>query len=262
MAKPDFIIGTSGYSFADWVGPFYPPGTQGREMLGFYVQHFAGVEINFTFYRMPSEAAIAALAKASPPEFLFWVKANQALTHQGDPSGCGQFCQALEPMRQAGKLAGILLQFPQSFHRTVAERRYLADALESLGKLSPQTELAVEFRHGSWNHPSVLEGLRARGIVLAVPDVPELPGLFRIGPLATGRSGYLRLHSRDAAKWYAGMAQRYDYSYSQDQLQDLAAQWSSLEDKPGRVFAFFNNCHRGQAAANAQAFQRVVNAMK
>lgn len=262
MNKPRFIIGTSGYSFADWVGPFYPPGTQGREMLRFYIQRFASVEINFTFYRMPTETTIAALTKASPPDFLFWVKANQALTHQGDASGSGQFCQALEPMRQAGKLAGILLQFPQSFHRTVATRRYLADALDAMGKPLPQTELAAEFRHGSWNHPSVLDGLRERGVTLAVPDVPELPGLFRIAPMATGKSGYLRLHSRDAAKWYAGMAQRYDYSYSQEELLKLASEWSSLEDKPDRVFAFFNNCHRGQAAANAQAFQKIVDAMK
>lgn len=257
MAAKNFIVGTCGFSFADWVGPFYPTGTASREMFGFYVQHFSAVEINFTFYAMPRETTIANLADATPEGFLFWVKANHDVTHKGELAGCEQFRQALQPMRQAGKLAGLLLQFPQSFHRTIETRKYLAAALGALGP----DPLAVEFRHHSWQHPSVLESLSARNVTLAVPDVPDLPGLYHVDPTATTATGYLRPHSRDASKWYAADRDRYDYSYSPAQLEELAGQWSSLDRPVDRVFAFFNNCHRGQAAANAQAFKRIVEQM-
>ena len=253
-----YVVGTSGYSFADWVGPFYPPGTRQREMLRYYVQRFQTVELNFTFYRMPSASTLDRIARASPAGFEFWVKANQQLTHQRDRSGCGEFLQNLQPLRDSGKLAGVLLQFPQSFHRTIASRKYLAAALADM----QSAPLAVEFRHRSWEHPSTLEGLRERNVTLAVPDAPELADLYHSPPAATTRTGYVRLHSRDAGKWYAGAADRYDYSYSEAELKAVANDWSELADQVDRVYAFFNNCHRGQAAANAEAFRRIVGQLE
>ena len=249
-----YIVGTSGYSFADWVGTFYPAGTRQNEMLRLYVQRFQTVELNFTFYRMPSAATLERIAGASPPGFDFWVKANQQLTHRRDRSGCREFLGNLQPMQSRNKLAGVLLQFPQSFHRTVGNRKYLAAALAEMESVP----LAVEFRHRSWEHPSTLEGLRQRNVTLAVPDAPALPDLYHTRPAATTRTGYLRLHSRDASKWYAGAAERYDYSYSEAELTEVAHDWSELADQVDRVYAFFNNCHRGQAAENAEAFRRIV----
>lgn len=249
-----YVVGTSGYSFADWVGTFYPPGTRQGDMLRFYVQHFQTVELNFTFYRMPSASTLERMARVAPPGFDFWVKANQQLTHRRDRSGCAEFLDNLQPLRAAGKLAGVLLQFPQSFHRTVANRKYLASALAEM----ESAPLAVEFRHRTWGHPSTLEGLRDRNVTLAVPDAPDLPDLYHSPPAATTRTGYFRLHSRDASKWYAGAAERYDYSYSEPELNAVAGNWAELADQVDRVYAFFNNCHRGQAAENAEAFRRIV----
>ena len=160
--KIEFIVGTSGYSFADWVGPFYPPGTRGGDMFAFYVQHFSAVELNFTYYRLPTAKTLGAIAARSPDGFRFWVKANQQTTHKADRSVAGQFLAALEPMRQAGKLAGVLMQFPQSFHRTVESRKYLDAALGDFAA----APLAVEFRHRSWEQAATFDGLRARGVSL------------------------------------------------------------------------------------------------
>lgn len=250
-----YIVGTSGYSFRDWVGTFYPAATQPKDMLANYVRNFETVEINFSFYRVPSARTLGAIASRTPPGYRFWVKANQATTHEGDRSVTAAFREGLAPMIEARKLAGVLLQFPQRFHRTVANRKFLAQVIEDLHDMP----LAVEFRHGSWEHPAVLEGLRQRNVTLVVPDVPDLPGLFHSGPAATTRTGYLRLHSRNAGKWYAqDGVERYDYSYSQAELMEILEGWEGLDEPMDEVYAFFNNCHQGQAAQNAEALRRIL----
>ncbi len=251
----NYLIGTSGYSFKDWVGTFYPDGTQPRDMLANYVQRFQTVEINFTFYRVPPARTIEAITNRAPEGFRFWVKANQATTHEGDRSIRDQFLDGLAGMREAGKLAGLLFQFPQRFHRTIANRKFLAAALEDYTLLPA----AVEFRHASWEDPSVLQSLRERNVTLVVPDVPDLRGLFRIGAAATTRTGYLRLHSRDASKWYGGEGvDRYDYSYSREELEEIVEAWEDLDEPMDEVYTFFNNCHHGQAARNAAALRRIL----
>jgi uncharacterized protein YecE (DUF72 family) len=148
----------------------------------------------------------------------------------------------------------VLFQFPQSFHRSAENRQYLAATLEDFKSVPA----AVEFRHRSWDHPSVLEGLRARNVTLVIPDVPALPDLYRPALAATSATGYVRLHSRAAEKWYAGGAERYDYNYSPAELEPFVDGWYGLEAPPDKVFTFFNNCHAGQAAANAEAFRRIL----
>ena len=255
MTHPQkYIIGTSGYSFPDWVGTFYPPDVRRQDMLEYYMRVFRTVELNFTYYRMPTHSTLEKMARVTGDEFTFWVKANQETTHKQNRSVAQPYLDALTPLIETAKLAGVLLQFPQSFHRTVASRKYLAAALDDLDRVP----LAVEFRHHSWAHPASIDGLRDRDATLVVPDVPDLAGLFRIAPTVTTRTGYIRFHSRKAEKWYAGGAERYDYNYSRQELMEVIEQWRELEDATDRVFAFFNNCHRGQAAENAEAFRRLL----
>jgi len=276
---PRWTVGTSGYSFDDWVGTFYPAGTQKKDMLERYVEHFNAVEVNFTYYRMPTLRTMESMARRTPEGFVFWVKApgqitheawrdgkgrvvtsvkaNQETTHKFNRGVAGEFIENIAPLTEAGKLAGVLLQFPQSFHRTVANRTYLAGALADFAPLP----LAVEFRHGSWAHPAAAEGLRQRHITLVVPDVPDIRDLYHSPAAATTSTGYLRLHSRAAGKWYAGAAERYDYDYSETELRKIIRQWSELDEPLGQIFAFFNNCHHGQAAQNAEAFRRLLEEM-
>ena len=250
----EYRIGTSGYSFEDWVGNFYPAGTQRREMFAHYLRAFRTVELNFTYYRMPVARTLESIAGRSGEGFTFWVKANQQTTHRQNRAVAGEFIDGLAPMIASGKLAGVLLQFPQSFHRTVANRQYLAAAIDDLSAVP----LAAEFRHRSWDCPETLAGLRERSVTLAVPDAPALPDLYRPAAALTTRTGYLRLHSRNAGKWYAGAAARYDYNYSREELTAIAHNWAELAAQADRVYAFFNNCHGGQAAANAQAFEKIL----
>ena len=99
-------------------------------------------------------------------------------------------------------------------------------------------------------------------MALVIPDVPALEGLYRPAPTATSPVAYLRLHSREAKSWYGGMAARYDYSYSDEELKQLVKDWAAVEAAAQRVYAFFNNCHRAQAAQNASAFRRILGQIK
>ncbi|MBS3820230.1 MAG: DUF72 domain-containing protein [Planctomycetes bacterium] len=253
-------IGTSGWSFDDWVGRFYSAETTKRDMFARYVQHFRTVEVNYTYYRMPAARTFASLSSKSPPGFDFWVKANQDITHRQQTDPIAPFCDALSPLLQDKQLAGVLLQFPQGFHRTVANRRFLATALagfaERLGL--PSASLAVEFRHASWDHPDTTAGLTDRGHTLVIPDVPDIAALYRVAPQATSEIGYLRLHSRNAGTWYAGAAERYDYHYDTGELRRIAEQWQTTAAGLEKVYVLFNNCHHAQAANNAQDFRCVV----
>jgi len=249
-----FLVGTSGYSFPDWVGNFYPPGTRSKDMFGLYVRQFRTVEVNYTFYRMPTAKTLEAMARQSPSDFTFWVKAHQQFTHEHELKAAKEFLEALGPMQARGQLAGVLLQYPQNWHRTVANRKTLQGTLEAFARVPT----AVEFRHGSWDHPATFDGLRERSVTLVIPDVPDIGSLFRPKAILTSRTGYLRLHSRTGAQWYVGAAERYDYSYRDEELQTLASDWSRLAEQADRIFVFFNNCRHGQAAKNAKRFMEIA----
>ena len=253
--KDKYIVGTSGYAFNDWIGRFYSPGIASREMFAQYASRFNALELNFTFYRIPSIKSIQRLADESPNDFLFWVKANRQITHQADLSIAGEFIDSLAPLNISGKLAGVLLQFPQSFRRTRENRIFLSKTTQAMAALP----LAVEFRHFSWANSATIQALRENNITLVVPDCPAIPSLFHIPPIATTSTGYLRLHSRNAEKWYADMAQRYDYSYSKEELIEIIRSWKQVVSQVERMFVFFNNCHHAQAAHNAETFSQLIS---
>ena len=250
-----YVVGTSGFSFPDWVGTFYPDGTSSGQMFSQYVRHFGMVELNFTFYAMPGERTYASFIERSRAPFEFWVKLNRQITHEGKLAEIDPFLSATRVLRDAGRLAGLILQFPQSFKRTVEARKYLASALDRLG----DWPAAVEFRDRSWDHSATYEGLRQRDVTLVVPDAPAITGLFRPPPMATSKTGYLRLHSRNADNWYAGEKDRYDYNYTEGELRGILDDWQGVAGQVDKVYAMFNNCHRGQAAQNAEAFRRILD---
>ena len=249
-----FVIGTSGYSFDDWIGSFYLPGTRKGDMLSQYVRHFDTVEVNYTYYRMPTARTLAGMAARTPDGFTFWVKANQETTHKHNRAVAADFIEALSPLAETGKLAGVLMQFPQSFHRTDDNRQYLAMTLDDFAELP----VAVEFRHRSWQTRQTDDGLADRNVSLVIPDAPAIDNLYHHVAAVTNRFGYLRLHSRNAEKWYAGAVERYNYGYSSEELTDLASKWLPLAELTEKVFVYFNNCHAAQAADNAEAFRRLL----
>jgi uncharacterized protein YecE (DUF72 family) len=247
-------LGTSGFSYPDWVGGFYPPGTASGRMFAHYVQHFPLVELNYTFYRMPAAKDLDRFGRQSPDGFQFIVKLHQSFSHELRDDGLGEFLAAIKPLVEQGKLLGLLAQFPQRFHDERANREALRRLADHFGKF----ELAVEFRHRSWGAPDVPGWLQGLGVHLVSVDVPAIPALYPTGLVQSGRLIYVRFHSRRASAWYAGEKDRYDYSYSDEELQDWLKQLASRVSEADRALLLFNNCRRSQAAANAERVRQLL----
>jgi uncharacterized protein YecE (DUF72 family) len=245
------VVGTSGFSFADWVGPFYPSGTRGPDMLAYYAQHFASVELNSSYYGIPRPGTMELLDRKTPDGFEFVVKGYKSMTHEQSgpsPEDLAAFRECLGPLRAAGKLRGVLLQFPWSFRPTQAARKRL-EALHQA--LSPEAPLFVEFRHASWLVPRVFEFLEQRGMGYCSVDEPTLPGLVPPEARVTGEQAYVRLHGRNRDTWWGRGGDRYDYNYTPEELSEWVRKIRELAERSKQVYVFFNNCHAGQAARNA-----------
>jgi uncharacterized protein YecE (DUF72 family) len=204
--------GTSGFSYDEWKGVFYPEDLPAKQRLAYYSTRLTTVEINNTFYRTPKESVVAGWKTQVSGDFRFVIKASQRLTHHKRLKDCAEdLAFALEVYRAMGERLGpILFQLPPNFRKDLAR---LAGFLELVpADLQP----AFEFRHESWFGEDVYEALRAKGAALVVSDVDEAPE----PPLVpTARFGYLRLrrtaYAPDAlATWLTRVrAQPWDAAY-------------------------------------------------
>lgn len=262
-------VGTSGYAIADWRGTVYPRGLAQRRWLSYYARElgFDCVEINATYYRSLAAKSFAAMAEGTPADFCFSVKGNRAFTHDlFDPRLAGRpdeaaalaaardFAGTLAPLREANKLAALLLQFPVFFTPGPASRNYLLRLRAAL----PGLRLVVEFRHSDWAKEEEFVFLRDHGLAYCAVDEPQLPRLLPLLPRVTAAPGYLRLHGRNPDWFNATLAHRYDYDYSAGELRELLPAVAALADAADEVFIFFNNCHLGRAAHNAHALQDLL----
>jgi len=257
VASSEIIVGTSGYQYKDWVGPFYPEGTRPEKMLEAYAKHFPAVELNFTYYGMPRAKQMERMADRTPEGFAFVVKAHKTTTHEMSTDDIPAFMEAMRPLDERGKFSGVLCQFPWAFKNTKDARAHLAAVRKGFG----ETPLFVEFRHASWITEPVFKFLASTGLLYVSVDEPELEGLVpRVGRL-TGDMGYLRFHSRRGSTWWgSGGKLRYDYDYSPEELGEWLPTLEEFAKSARKVFVFFNNCHSGQAAANAESFRKVLQA--
>jgi len=247
-------IGTSGYSYADWIGPFYPPGTRPERMLASYARRFPLVELNFTFYRLPTRSQLVRLAEQTPAAFQFLVKLPQTISHDGSAQDLPAFRQSVDELRTRGRLLGLLGQFPQAFHQQPENRSRLDRLMSELGGY----RLAVEFRHSSWFRPEVADWLAERNVDLVAVDAPDLPGLYPRGLVQSTPRIYVRFHSRNAGNWYQSDKQRYDYDYSDAELSEWITALAGVAGRAERALLLFNNCHRAQAVKNAQRMRELV----
>jgi uncharacterized protein YecE (DUF72 family) len=251
------VLGTSGYSFADWVGPFYPPGTRPADFLRHYAEHFDAVEVNATYYAVPRPATLERMAEVTPGHFRFVVKLHKAFTHEGSADGgaARAFREAIAPLGAAGKLDGLLAQFPWAFRRAPASVAHL----ERLRERFPDVPLFAEFRHASWAAPGLGETLTRIGIGYCAVDEPALPGLMPPVALRTAPDSYVRFHGRNAANWWGrGGGDRYDHDYSESELREWLARIAELARQSRQTYVFFNNCHAGQAARSAKLMQDLL----
>lgn len=244
------VIGTSGYYYQDWVGAFYPEGTKKQDMLALYSEKFSAVELNFTYYGIPKPSTFERMLEQTPESFEFVVKANREMTHE--PKGkdvFAEFRDSVAPVVRSGRLGGVLAQFPWAFKNTPDNRNYLYYFRERLKDIP----LVVEFRNNSWQRQEVFDSLGEQGVSYCCVDEPEMQDLPDRRAVFTAEPAYVRFHSRDAGKWYAqGGKERYNYLYKEEELVEWLPKIRELAGKANKVYAFFNNCHFGQAAQNAR----------
>ena len=227
-------IGCSGWNYSHWREVVYPKGLPPRRWLEHYATLFDTVEVNNTFYRLPTRSAVAGWVEQSPPDFLFSVKASRYLTHMKRLTDLGRglerFYERIEPLVDSPKMGPVLWQLPGNFHRN-DER--LASALAQL----PPGRHCFEFRHASWFVPETYETLRRHRVGLVIGDHPERP--FQTHEL-TADWTFIRFH-------YGSRGRRGNYSDTElEEWRSRIAAWRTTVD----VFAYFNNDWEGFAVRN------------
>ncbi len=250
LAACEIRIGTSGFSFEDWRGPFYPRELAKNKLLEYYAQVFHTVEINSTYYGIPHPKVAESMVSRTPATFDFMVKTHASFTHSRDTSLSQReaFSAAIRPFVEANRLSGILAQFPFSFKYNSENLDYLLRECETL----PQSKLYLEFRHDSWYQRPVYYRLAEAGANWVSVDLPQLAHMPKPYALCTNETAYVRLHGRNEESWYGGGDQRYDYGYSPEEMEEWRQKIAKLKPKAKKVYVFFNNCYRGQAVKNAK----------
>ncbi len=191
-------IGTSGYNYPEWKGSFYPADLPAAKMLPFYAARFPTVEINYTFYRMPTEKLVAGWAAQTPSPFKLTLKAPRRITHDSRLKNCGElvnvFCRVAGTLE--AKLGALLFQLPPTAKKDLA----VFDAF--LAELPPKVTAAFEFRHPSWLDADVFERLARRNLALCVADSEKMSTPVRV----TADYAYFRLRDEgytadDIGRW-------------------------------------------------------------
>jgi uncharacterized protein YecE (DUF72 family) len=287
-------VGTCSWADESLSKYFYPPEVKGaEERLRYYAERFDTVEVNSTYYRLPDRQMVEKWAERTPDDFVMHVKAFGVMTRHPvkveqlptdlredaplDERGrvdrpprefrgeiFRRFHEALEPLRETGKLGGILMQFPPYVVPRPAAFDYLEWAQEQLGG----DEMLVEFRHASWlddeHRDETLAFLERHGMTFVIVDAPKTGGRNVLPTLVTTTSptAYIRFHGRNAETWnkrVRSAAERFDYLYAEDELREWVEPLSELAVKAEVVCAMFNNNGRSTTADGTIA-QAPVNA--
>lgn len=265
----DLLLGTSGYDYPEWKGVFYPADLKRCDFLIFYATQFNALEVNNTFYNMPTAERLFSFYERSEGKLQFSIKANRLLTHEAgrDWKGAAEaFKAALKPLREKDRLCAVLFQFPQSFHYTNDNRIYLARLISEFEGFP----VVIEFRHRGWIRQSVFVGLEKRGASLVFCDMPKLSALpvgnagqtsdsSEMKSPFIGKTAYIRLHGRNAEAWYCHEERegekngsgRYRYDYSDAELEEFLPVIQSARKAGKQTMIFFNNHPDGSGAQNA-----------
>ena len=265
--------------------------------LRYYAERFDTVEADAPFYAIPDRRVVENWAKRTPPGFTFHVKAFGMMTqHAVDeralhpelreyphavergrvkrPSqemvdvAFDLFLEAIEPLEEAGKLGGVLMQFPPFFTALdeALKEENLAYIDYARGKLGKRRML-VEFRHPSWvedrQQRETLSFLAERNISYVAVDAPQFPTRTTMPPLvaATSKIGYVRLHGRNRDTYFArnvSAADRFDYLYTPDELEEWAPKVRELADGTDVTYVMFNNCKYDYAPRNARELAEIL----
>lgn len=258
-------VGVAGWDYPDWSGIVYPTGSaRGFDRLAWIARFVDVVEVNATFYRpvAPKVATTWIRRVAAHPGFRFTAKAHRSWTHESwdDPAALvAPTLEGLAPLREAGLLGALLIQFPQSFHFTPESVARLHRLLEAI----PGWPAVVEVRHVSWDDDRAAAWMLAHGAGWCVVDQPRANGATASArPRVTAEIAYLRLHGRNEAAWFAADAcrdARYDYLYPMHALRPLAEAAHTMGAQAKALYVIANNHFRGAALANALQLKHLIH---
>jgi uncharacterized protein YecE (DUF72 family) len=274
---------------------FYPKGINtAEERLRYYSDKFDVVEVDSSFYAIPSRSTVSLWAERTPPGFIFHIKAFALLTgHSADLRAVPQevrdllpiesiaknrvtvkerkpleaafrlFKAACEPLRQSGKMGIVVFQYPPF----VIHKKQNLDYILFCGEMMEGFHIGIEFRHGSWLAPdsrdSVFRFLRDHRLTYIAADEPQF-GTFATVPFVpevTTDIAYFRFHGRNKENWLKKGQEtslRYDYLYSDRELKEFIPPLSSTDKKAKVTYAMFNNCHGASATRNATKLKEMV----
>lgn len=255
----DIRVGCSGWSYKDWVGPFYSDGTTSGQMLTEYLRHFDTVEVNSTFYRIPNEWMVKSWVKRTPPDFLFSAKMVQSVTHEKEMHSVkpiyDQYMVAMLPIKP--RIGSILIQMPQRFKASDSNFALLEDFLSLLHE---NVDFTAEFRDRSWFDEKTFRLLEKYNVAFCVVSQPQFKGLIPPEPVVTAGHAYVRFHGLNYKKWYSGEGSaRYDYLYSDEELGKWKPNIEEMQDRTTKtIYVYFNNHPNGQATANAKTMLNLL----
>lgn len=237
MARLRF--GTSGWDYAEWVGPVYKSASESK--LAAYARVFDTAEINSTFYRPPTKGMVLGWVRHTPESFRFAAKVPQTVTHdrlldvgRGAADELRAYCELMRPLLDAGKLGPLLLQLPPRMRYEPVKLRPFFEALPD------RFAFALEPRNKTWMDPEAFETLQTHGVAYCIVDEPLLPPDLRV----TDEIAYIRWHGHGSQPWY-------NYRYSEDELRDWVPKVRDVLSRSEEVYGFFNNHYHGYAPENS-----------
>lgn len=294
----DVVVGTCSWTDKTMIEAWYPREVSSAEArLRYYAARFDTVEVDSTFYGLPRREYAQAWAQRTPPGFTFHIKAYGLMTrHEVDERALHPdlrdfdyevtergrvrrapdemvdrafeiFTAELEPLRDAGKMGGVLLQFPPFFTAIPSHRAENLLFIEYAAEKLAGTPVFVEFRHPSWVEerqlPDTLRFLEDRGLSYVSVDAPHAPGSSAMPPVsaATAAWSYVRFHGRNREMWgarTASAADRFDYLYEPDELAEWSGPIERLADDSERTWVMFNNCKYDYAPRNAREMAEIL----
>jgi uncharacterized protein YecE (DUF72 family) len=242
------LIGTSGWGYDEWVGPFYPKNLKKKEYLAYYSEIFSTNEINTTFYNIPSNRVVSNWVKNTPKDFLFSVKLPRTITHDYklNLDECSEtlysFFDSITPIHESGKLLAILIQLPPSFSRLLHFKAF-KEFIENWPSVfsDHKCNTVIEFRHLSWMKEEVFSYLKGNNLTYCIVIEPKLPPRMDI---TTSEFAYIRFHGYGKEIWF-------DYLFSKDEIIRWALKLRDVVNTTERVGIYFNNHFSGYAVKNA-----------
>jgi len=238
MNENSILLGTSGWSYKEWVGPFYTE--KDKSLLKAYTRVFKTVEIDSTFYRYPSKGTVMGWVRYSPEGFVYTAKLPKLITHekkldmaQGIQEDLEKFIELLEPLWLGGKLGCLLIQLPPKYD-------YRPKEFEEFLRILPRhIKFAVEFRDLSWMREETWALLQKHDVAYAIVDEPLLPPELHF----TASLAYFRWHGKGVRPWY-------NYRYDVEELEPWVPKVKEATEKVKTIYGYFNNHYHGYAVEN------------